>query len=178
LFIINQCISNLCIYFNSIFISILSLFIIINAIEEIVNKLRNEYKYTNILTPSLDYKNEDLTIENSNIMKLDTVELPSDKKIQDYSLFYIGGTSTKSPYSSGGDENAALTNIFITYSQCPSIITYEPITMRCRDDTYRAGGALMKRYVMVQKVKDSNIIGIVVGTLGVGKFHLFYIFFF
>ncbi|ORY29585.1 diphthamide biosynthesis protein [Neocallimastix californiae] len=136
-------------------------------IAEIIKKLREDYEYTNILTPSLEYKNDDLSIENENIMKLDKVDLPKDKKIEDYCLFYIGGTSSKSPYSSNGDENAALTNILITYSQCPSIITYEPCTMRCRDDTYRAGGALMKRYVMVQKVKDSNIIGIVVGTLGV-----------
>ncbi|OUM68082.1 hypothetical protein PIROE2DRAFT_4367, partial [Piromyces sp. E2] len=138
-----------------------------HKIGEIVKKLREEYEYTNILTPSLEYKNDDISIENANIMKLNTIEFPKDKKLEDYCLFYIGGTSTKSPYSSGADENASLTNILITYSQCPSIITYEPCTMRCRDDTYRAQGALMKRYVMVQKVKDSNIIGIVVGTLGV-----------
>lgn len=35
---------------------------------------------------------------------------------------------------------------------------------------------LMKRYFLVQKAKDADTIGIVVGTLGVGKSHCSYFF--
>lgn len=41
--------------------------------------------------------------------------------------------------------------------------------MLARQESIQVNRMLMKRYFLVQKAKDANTIGIVVGTLGVGK---------
>jgi diphthamide biosynthesis protein 2 len=41
--------------------------------------------------------------------------------------------------------------------------------MMARKESVQVNRMLMKRYFLVQKAKDADTIGIVVGTLGVGK---------
>jgi diphthamide biosynthesis protein 2 len=45
------------------------------------------------------------------------------------------------------------------------------VTGSTRLESAQVNRALMRRYVLVQKAKDADVIGIVVGTLGVGKWH-------
>lgn len=49
------------------------------------------------------------------------------------------------------------------------LYTYDPKTKLARQESIQVNRMLMKRYFLVQKAKDADTIGIVVGTLGVGK---------
>ncbi|CAG8446404.1 5867_t:CDS:10 [Diversispora eburnea] len=82
--------------------------------------------------------------------------LPKGTKIEDCTLFYIG------------EEGPTLTNILLTYNKC-NVYSYNSKTRIGRQENLKVNRALMKRFYMVQKAKDANIIGIVVGTLGVGR---------
>jgi diphthamide biosynthesis protein 2 len=68
-----------------------------------------------------------------------------------------------------GEENITLTNIMMVHNKCP-VITYNPHKEEAHRETVPVNRLLMKRYFLVQKAKDADVIGIVVGTLGVGKF--------
>ncbi|XP_033116296.1 2-(3-amino-3-carboxypropyl)histidine synthase subunit 2-like [Anneissia japonica] len=80
--------------------------------------------------------------------------LPKGKDISDYQIFYIGGQSI------------TLTNFLMTFNKC-TFFTFDPATNFCRRETLDVNRALMKRYYMIEKAKDANVIGIVAGTLGV-----------
>lgn len=83
-------------------------------------------------------------------------DLPSGS-ISDYDIFYIGG------------ETLALKNIIMTHPHNKTF-TYDPTTRIARLEDLQVNRLLMRRYVLVQKAKDANIIGIVVGTLGVANY--------
>ncbi|KAJ1917424.1 Diphthamide biosynthesis protein 2 [Tieghemiomyces parasiticus] len=83
--------------------------------------------------------------------------LPDNAKLEDYSIFYIGADSL------------ALSNLALTHNQC-SIYNYDPKTDRITEQTPRNSKNLMKRYFMLQKAKDADVIGIVAGTLGVAHY--------
>ncbi|KAI9313719.1 diphthamide biosynthesis protein 2 [Dichotomocladium elegans] len=80
-------------------------------------------------------------------------KLDETTAIESCTIFFIGG------------ESLTLTNIMMTYNKCP-IFTYDPRTRIARRETVQVNRMLMKRYSLVQKAKDSQTIGIVVGTLG------------
>lgn len=83
--------------------------------------------------------------------------LAADTKIEDYSILYIGG------------EGIGLTNILMHYNQ--SVIwTYNPIGDELRRESVNANKSLMKRFFLIEKAKDADIIGIVVGTLAVKNY--------
>ncbi|KAG9289206.1 hypothetical protein G9A89_022515 [Geosiphon pyriformis] len=86
-------------------------------------------------------------------------KLPVNLKINDCSIFYIGG------------ESLSLTNLIMTHNKC-QVLSYDPKTRQGRRETLKVNRALMRRYNMVQKAKDADVIGIVVGTLGVGEVQL------
>ncbi|TPX30405.1 hypothetical protein SmJEL517_g06018 [Synchytrium microbalum] len=98
----------------------------------------------------------------------------------DYTLFYIGG------------ESLTLTNIIITHPSCP-VIAYNPDTQQCQPQSSQVNRllnrrfhfkvyqreyfespvlrpAFVTRYFMLQKAKDADVFGIVVGTLGVASY--------
>lgn len=85
-----------------------------------------------------------------------TYDLPEGDLIEDYTLFYIG------------DESPTLSNIMMTHSKC-DVYSYNPETKKGRLESAHVNRALMRRYFLVQKAKDADVIGIAVGTLGVGK---------
>lgn len=47
--------------------------------------------------------------------------------------------------------------------------SYDAKTRSTRLESTRTNRMLMRRYAVVQKAKDADVIGILVGTLGVGK---------
>ncbi|KAJ7074706.1 diphthamide biosynthesis protein [Mycena amicta] len=73
------------------------------------------------------------------------------------SIVYIGG------------ESLGLTNLLITHSQC-SVYSYDPTTRSARLESSRTNRLLMRRYVAVQKARDADVFGILVGTLGVASY--------
>jgi diphthamide biosynthesis protein 2 len=85
-----------------------------------------------------------------------TYDLPDGDSIEDYTVFYIG------------DESPTLSNIMMTHSKCETY-SYNPEKKQGRLESAQVNKALMRRYFLVQKAKDADVIGIAVGTLGVGK---------
>ncbi|KAI8979525.1 diphthamide biosynthesis protein 2 [Mycotypha africana] len=83
--------------------------------------------------------------------------LPENVPIEDCSIFFIG------------KESLTLTNIMMVHNQCP-VYTYNPKTKEARKESVQVNRMLMRRYFLVQKAKDANTFGIVVGTLGVASY--------
>ncbi|KAJ1956908.1 Diphthamide biosynthesis protein 2 [Dispira parvispora] len=83
--------------------------------------------------------------------------LPSGTLVQDYTLVYIG------------EESLTLSHIILTHQPCP-IYSFNPTTHQLTEQTPKTSKALMRRYVMMQKARDADTIGIVAGTLGVAAF--------
>ncbi|XP_032231590.1 2-(3-amino-3-carboxypropyl)histidine synthase subunit 2 [Nematostella vectensis] len=83
--------------------------------------------------------------------------LAANSSISDYQIFYIG------------EQSLTLRNLMMTYNKC-QFSTYDPITNESRRETLNVNKALMKRYHMIQRAKDAQIVGIVVGTLGVADY--------
>ncbi|KAF7361445.1 2-(3-amino-3-carboxypropyl)histidine synthase subunit 2 [Mycena sanguinolenta] len=73
------------------------------------------------------------------------------------SIIYIGG------------ESLGLTNLLITHSTC-SVYSYDPATKSARLESSRTNRLLMRRYATVQKARDADVFGILVGTLGVASY--------
>ncbi|KAJ7231264.1 putative diphthamide synthesis protein-domain-containing protein [Mycena haematopus] len=73
------------------------------------------------------------------------------------SILYIGG------------ESLGLTNLLITHSTC-SVYSYDPVTRSARLESSRTNRLLMRRYAIVQKARDADVFGILVGTLGVASY--------
>ncbi|XP_068199999.1 2-(3-amino-3-carboxypropyl)histidine synthase subunit 2 [Antennarius striatus] len=83
--------------------------------------------------------------------------LKSGSSITDYSVFYVG------------QEGATLRNFMMTWNRC-SFSSFDPITMRGRTESLSINRALMKRYYAIERAKDANVVGILVGTLGVADY--------
>lgn len=49
------------------------------------------------------------------------------------------------------------------------VYSYDPITKSSRLESERTNRLLMRRFAAVQKARDADVFGILVGTLGVGK---------
>ncbi|KAJ8655646.1 diphthamide biosynthesis protein 2 [Lichtheimia ornata] len=140
------------------------------AVESLVKRLSN--KYTNIIPTSIQTESKlqavlgnDNNKEEQEASSSPTTttkggryyELPEDIAIEDCSIFFIGA------------ESLTLTNIMMIHNKCP-VYTYNPKTREARRETVQVNRLLMKRYSLVQKAKDAETFGIVVGTLGVGSY--------
>ncbi|XP_059183270.1 2-(3-amino-3-carboxypropyl)histidine synthase subunit 2 [Centropristis striata] len=83
--------------------------------------------------------------------------LKSGLSITDYSMFYVG------------QEGATLRNFMMTWNRC-SFSSFDPVTMTGRTESISINRALMKRYYAIERAKDANVVGILVGTLGVADY--------
>ncbi|TKS87930.1 2-(3-amino-3-carboxypropyl)histidine synthase subunit 2 [Collichthys lucidus] len=83
--------------------------------------------------------------------------LKSGLSITDYSVFYVG------------QEGATLRNFMMTWNRC-SFCSFDPITMIGRTESVSINRTLMKRYYAIERAKDANVVGILVGTLGVADY--------
>lgn len=52
------------------------------------------------------------------------------------------------------------------------LFTFDPKTNVLRKESLNVNRMLMRRYTLIEKAKDSNTFGILVGTLSVCKFHI------
>ncbi|XP_048395803.1 2-(3-amino-3-carboxypropyl)histidine synthase subunit 2 isoform X2 [Stegostoma tigrinum] len=77
--------------------------------------------------------------------------------VTDYSMFYIG------------QESPTLTNFMMTWNQC-SFCSFDPVKGVGRQESLNVNRALMKRYYMIERAKDAQVVGILVGTLGVADY--------
>ncbi|CDO73865.1 hypothetical protein BN946_scf185016.g22 [Trametes cinnabarina] len=68
-----------------------------------------------------------------------------------------------------GSESLTLTNLLLTHASY-EILTYDPVTRATRLESTRTNKLLMRRYAVVQKARDADVIGILVGTLGVANY--------
>ncbi|KAF8198380.1 diphthamide biosynthesis protein [Mycena galopus ATCC 62051] len=82
---------------------------------------------------------------------------PSETPPEATSIIYIGG------------ESLGLTNLLITHSTC-SVYSYDPVAKSARLESSRTNRLLMRRYATVQKARDADVFGILVGTLGVASY--------
>ncbi|CAH2310541.1 2-(3-amino-3-carboxypropyl)histidine synthase subunit 2 [Pelobates cultripes] len=74
-----------------------------------------------------------------------------------YSFFYVGG------------EGPTLSNLMLTWPRCP-FFSYNPETAEGRKEGLNVNRALMKRFYLIEKARDAQVVGILVGTLGVSDY--------
>ncbi|KIJ04981.1 hypothetical protein PAXINDRAFT_103950 [Paxillus involutus ATCC 200175] len=68
-----------------------------------------------------------------------------------------------------GEESLALTNLLMIHSSS-DVYSYNPITKSSRLESERTNRLLMRRFAAVQKARDADVFGILVGTLGVASY--------
>jgi len=68
-----------------------------------------------------------------------------------------------------GPESLSLTNLLITHGSS-EIHAYNPVTRQARIESHVTNKLLMRRYAVVQKARDADVFGILVGTLGVASY--------
>lgn len=86
-----------------------------------------------------------------------TLNLPNGLSIDQCAMFYIG------------QEGAALSNLMMTYNKCV-LYSFNPLTGVYRKETMAVNRRLMQRYYMVEKLRSANVVGILIGTLGVSHY--------
>ncbi|KAJ7332835.1 hypothetical protein JRQ81_015015 [Phrynocephalus forsythii] len=72
-------------------------------------------------------------------------------------MFYVGG------------EGPELTNFMLSWNQC-SFSSFDPKTGQGRWETLDVNRALRRRLYLVERARDAQVVGIVVGTLGVVEY--------
>ncbi|KAL1743806.1 putative diphthamide synthesis protein-domain-containing protein [Schizophyllum fasciatum] len=77
--------------------------------------------------------------------------------VRDSTILYVGG------------ESLSLTNLLLTHSTC-DLYSYAPDTRDIRLESSKTNRMLMRRYAAVQKARDADVFGILVGTLGVASY--------
>ncbi|WJX16458.1 hypothetical protein P8452_06479 [Trifolium repens] len=89
-----------------------------------------------------------------------TWKLPEGQSMEDYSLIWIG------------QDNSAFANVVLTFNAC-DIVRYDATKNQMVTDLSQQRRILKRRYYLVERAKDANIVGILVGTLGVaGYLHI------
>ncbi|VDB98256.1 unnamed protein product [Peniophora sp. CBMAI 1063] len=68
-----------------------------------------------------------------------------------------------------GPESLGLTNLLMTHAAAP-IYRYDPSTRTASLESGRTNKLLMRRYAVVQRARDADVFGILVGTLGVASY--------
>ncbi|KAJ3087794.1 Diphthamide biosynthesis protein 2 [Quaeritorhiza haematococci] len=85
------------------------------------------------------------------------ISLPPAITVQDCTIIFVG------------ENGLALVNVIMAYNRC-QVYSYNPRTQDARLESVAVNRMLMRRYLMIQKAKDADVVGIVVGTLGVASY--------
>lgn len=84
--------------------------------------------------------------------------LAEGSTLADYQILFVGG------------ECATMTNILMRYNQL-TVLSYDPkVGGELRREGVGVNRSLMKRFHLIEKAKDADIIGIIVGTLAVSNY--------
>lgn len=86
-----------------------------------------------------------------------TWKLSEGQSMEDYLLFWIGL------------DNSAFANVVLTFNAC-EIVRYDVTGNRMVTDLSPQRRILKRRYYLVERAKDANIVAILVGTLGVAGY--------
>ncbi|KAJ3764206.1 putative diphthamide synthesis protein-domain-containing protein [Lentinula raphanica] len=87
----------------------------------------------------------------------ESIRLTSEDVVADCTIFYVG------------EESLGLTNLLITHAAC-DVFQYSPSFRSCHLVSGRTNKLLMRRYATMQKGRDADVFGILVGTLGVASY--------
>ncbi|KAH8105233.1 putative diphthamide synthesis protein-domain-containing protein [Cristinia sonorae] len=124
-----------------------------HAAGEIVSRLQRILTSTKILYSHLPLKAEPV--------KASATAGPSSEPLEKSStvdeILYVGG------------ESLSLTNLLMTHSSC-EVYSYNPADKSTKIESGKTNKLLMRRYVAVQKARDADVFGILVGTLGVASY--------
>lgn len=83
--------------------------------------------------------------------------LPGHQKMEDYMLVWIG------------QEGPAFSNVMLTYNAC-GVARYDSVRNILARNVPSQNRTLKRRYYLVERAKDADIVGIVVGTLGIAGY--------
>ncbi|KAI7831075.1 putative diphthamide synthesis protein-domain-containing protein [Kickxella alabastrina] len=99
----------------------------------------------------------DVSLETTGITPGRSWDLAAGKSLSDYTILYLGS------------EGATLTNLMLTArAQC--VFSYNAQTHCLREESATANRHLSRRYFAVQRAKDADVIGIVVGTVAATRY--------
>ncbi|KAF8173315.1 putative diphthamide synthesis protein-domain-containing protein [Pholiota molesta] len=107
--------------------------------------------------PIISYPGASSTPENSKSTATKVPEDTEDTHLEQTTIFYIGG------------ESLGLTNLLMTNAAC-DVYTYDPRKGSASLASGQTNRLLMRRYAAVQKARDADVFGILVGTLGVASY--------
>eukprot|EP00005_Dracoamoeba_jomungandri_P000731 CAMPEP_0174256640 /NCGR_PEP_ID=MMETSP0439-20130205/5855_1 /TAXON_ID=0 /ORGANISM="Stereomyxa ramosa, Strain Chinc5" /LENGTH=536 /DNA_ID=CAMNT_0015339349 /DNA_START=250 /DNA_END=1860 /DNA_ORIENTATION=+ len=112
----------------------------------------------------------DKTTEKENKEKEKENKETNEKNISGRSFFLENGTS-ESDYAMVyiGEESTTWTNLILTYNE-NTFFRYSVAKNALQKESLNTSRYLLRRYYLVQKAKDANIIGLVVATLGVERY--------
>lgn len=85
------------------------------------------------------------------------IAIEENYHVDDYGMFYIG------------PESLTLTNFMMSWNKC-AFCSFNPTTGRGRQETLSINKALMKRYYLIERARDAQVVGILVGTLGMADY--------
>lgn len=113
---------------------------------------------TSLIDPNERHKDVGTAVAGIGSLNGRSYTLHESTKLSNVVLIYIGPPSP------------TLTNILLTHSSLvAAIYTYDPISSRLSSETTQ-NTQLRRRYAVVQKARDAEVVGIVVGTLGVDRY--------
>ncbi|KAM9775086.1 2-(3-amino-3-carboxypropyl)histidine synthase subunit 2 [Syngnathus typhle] len=136
-----------------------------HAIENLVRQLCEDYP--NVVSSQLVVEGEQCYSHGQSKKEADEeqprihfgrqLSLKSGLSIEDHNMFYIG------------QDGPTLRNFMMTWNRC-SFSSFDPVTSTGRMESVSVNRALMKRFYAIERAKDANVVGILVGTLGVADY--------
>ncbi|KAG8802380.1 Diphthamide biosynthesis protein 2, partial [Serendipita sp. 399] len=130
-----------------------------HAADGIVEKIRTAFPDTDISKqdlPRIQQPRQSLVIHND-VSHSDNSNLQADSVSMSETVLFIG------------PESLALTNLLMTKSSA-QVYRYDPVHRQCNLESARTNKLLMRRYAVMQRARDADVFGILVGTLGVASY--------
>ncbi|XP_064476813.1 2-(3-amino-3-carboxypropyl)histidine synthase subunit 2-like [Ornithodoros turicata] len=125
-----------------------------HAKDIISQKLRNVFQEVVVSDPIIPDVTDRENCVNEVRRCARRIVLPESAGIEDYRVLFVG------------PENRTLSYLVMTFSLC-QCYSFNPLTHVARLESTTVNRHLARRYHMIERAKDAQIIGVLVGTLGV-----------